>query len=133
MDKRVAGCAVAIVVHRSFLSYTAVVASVVTRPNGNVAVDEVWVSFDAVTMVNTYRVRALMEGSVIFGMSLAFYRGITTKGGAIEQDNCRGGGGWERHRAVLRSIGGQRGGARWRWRARGCRQLRRQSRMKYSL
>ena len=49
-------------------------------------------SFDAGTIVNSDRVRAQIEGSVIFGMSLALYGGITMKGGAIEQDNFRGGG-----------------------------------------
>ena len=36
--------------------------------------------------------RSQLEGAVIFGMSLALYGGITMKGGAIEQDNFRGGG-----------------------------------------
>ena len=49
-------------------------------------------SFDAGTVVNSDRVRAQMEGSVIFGMSLALYGGITMKDGAIEQDNFRDGG-----------------------------------------
>jgi isoquinoline 1-oxidoreductase beta subunit len=87
-DRRALGLAA----HRSFLSYAAVVASVVKRPNGTLAVDEVWLSFDAGTLVNSDRVRAQMEGAVIFGMSLAFYGGITMKGGAIEQRNFRGGG-----------------------------------------
>ena len=86
------GRALGLAAHRSFLSYTAVVASVVTRPNGTIAVDEVWVSFDGGTLVNTDRVHAQMEGSVVFGMSLALYGGITMKGGAVEQDNFRGGG-----------------------------------------
>jgi isoquinoline 1-oxidoreductase subunit beta len=91
-ERRKAGRALGLAAHRSFLSHTAVVASVVKRPNGTIAVDEVWVSFDAGTIVNTDRVRAQMEGSVIFGMSLAFYGAITMKGGAIEQNNFRGGG-----------------------------------------
>ena len=62
------------------------------RANGTFAVDEVWLAFDAGTVVNTDRVRAQMEGAVIFGMSLALYGGITMKGGAIEQENFRGGG-----------------------------------------
>jgi isoquinoline 1-oxidoreductase beta subunit len=78
--------------HRSFLSYTAVIASVVKRANGKLAVDEVWIAFDAGTIVNSDRVRSQLEGSVIFGMSLALYGGITMKNGAIEQDNFRGGG-----------------------------------------
>jgi len=87
-EKRALGLAA----HRSFLSYTAVVASVVKRPNGTLAVDEVWVAFDPGTIVNSDRVRAQLEGSVVFGMSLALYGGVTMKNGAIEQNNFRGGG-----------------------------------------
>jgi isoquinoline 1-oxidoreductase beta subunit len=86
------GRSLGLAAHRSFLSYTAVVASVVKRANGGLAVDEVWLSFDGGTIINSDRVRAQMEGSVIFGMSLALYGGITVKNGAIEQDNFRGGG-----------------------------------------
>ena len=121
--RQTGGRAFGLAAHRSFLSYTAVVASVVNRPNGSIAVDEVWVSFDAGTIVNTDRVRAQMEGSVIFGMSLAFYGAITMKGGAIEQDNFRGGG---RIVRMGRSTapdyggsGGQHGGTRRRWRTGG--------------
>lgn len=90
--RRQDGRSLGLAAHRSFLSYTAVVASVVKRSNGILAVDEVWLAFDAGTIVNSDRVRAQMEGSVIFGMSLALYGGITMKNGAIEQDNFRGGG-----------------------------------------
>lgn len=86
------GRALGLAAHRSFLSHTAVVASVAKRPNGKLAVDEVWLAFDPGTIVNADRVRAQLEGSVVFGMSLAFYGGITMKNGAIEQDNFRGGG-----------------------------------------
>ena len=87
------GRALGLAAHRSFLSYTAVVASVVKRPNGtHRASTRCGSSFDAGTVVNSDRVRAQMEGAVIFGMSLALYGGITMKGGAIEQDNFRGGG-----------------------------------------
>jgi isoquinoline 1-oxidoreductase subunit beta len=55
-------------------------------------VDEVWLACDAGIVVNNDRVRAQMEGAVIFGMSLALYGGVTMKNGAIEQDNFRGGG-----------------------------------------
>jgi isoquinoline 1-oxidoreductase beta subunit len=86
------GRALGLAAHRSFLSYTAVVASVVKNAAGKIAVDEVWLAFDAGTIVNLDRVRAQMEGSIIFGMSLALFGGITMKNGAIEQDNFRGGG-----------------------------------------
>lgn len=91
-ERRKDGRSLGLAAHRSFLSYTAVVASVVKRSNGTFAVDEVWLAFDAGTIVNSDRVRAQMEGAVIFGMSLALYGGITMKNGAIEQDNFRGGG-----------------------------------------
>jgi isoquinoline 1-oxidoreductase beta subunit len=84
--------ALGLAAHRSFLSYTAVVASVVKRANGTIGVEDVWMSFDAGTIVNSDRVRAQLEGAVIFGMSLALYGGITMKRGAIQQDNFRGGG-----------------------------------------
>jgi len=86
------GRSLGLAAHRSFLSYTAVVASLVKRANGTTAVDEVWVAFDPGTVVNSDRVRAQLEGSVVFGMSLALYGGVTMKNGAIEQDNFRGGG-----------------------------------------
>ena len=41
------------------------------------------------TVVNLDRVRAQMEGAVIFGMSIALYGAITAKGGAVEQTNFR--------------------------------------------
>ncbi|HEU4405365.1 MAG TPA: molybdopterin cofactor-binding domain-containing protein [Polyangiaceae bacterium] len=91
-ERRRDGRSLGLAAHRSFLSYTAVVASVVKGPGGKLAVDEVWVAFDAGTLVNPDRVRSQLEGSVIFGMSLALYGGITMKGGAVEQDNFRGGG-----------------------------------------
>src|SRR4051794_16165397 len=91
-QQRKDGRALGLAAHRSFLSYAAVVASVTKRSNGTVGVEDVWLSFDAGTLVNSDRVRAQLEGAVIFGMSLAFYGGITMKGGAVEQDNFRGGG-----------------------------------------
>jgi isoquinoline 1-oxidoreductase beta subunit len=86
------GRALGLAAHRSFVSYTAVVASVVKRASGALAVDEIWMAFDAGTIINSDRVRSQLEGAVIFGMSLALYGGITMKRGAIEQDNFRGGG-----------------------------------------
>jgi isoquinoline 1-oxidoreductase subunit beta len=91
-ERRKDGRSLGLAAHRSFLSYTAVVASVLKRPNGTFAVDEVWLAFDGGTLVNSDRVRAQMEGAVVFGMSLALYGGITMKNGAIEQENFRGGG-----------------------------------------
>ena len=99
-DERALGVAA----HRSFLSYAAAVVSVAKGPGGKIAVDEVWLSFDAGTVVNLDRVRSQMEGAIIFGMSLALFGGITMKSGAIEQSNFRGGGRIVRMGEVPRRI-----------------------------
>ncbi len=82
-DRR--GRALGLAAHRSFLTYTAAVVSVVKNVAGRIAVDEVWLAADAGTIVNTERARAQMEGAVIFGMSHALYGGATMKGGVTEQ------------------------------------------------
>jgi isoquinoline 1-oxidoreductase subunit beta len=81
------GRALGIAAHRSFLTYVAAVASVVRDSRGKIAVDEVWLAYDAGLVVNTERARSQMEGAVIFGMSHAFYGGATMKNGATEQSN----------------------------------------------
>lgn len=73
--------------HRSFLTYVAVVVSVVEKGPGKIAVDEAWLAADAGTVVNLERARSQMEGAVIFGMSHAFYGGATMKGGVTQQVN----------------------------------------------
>jgi isoquinoline 1-oxidoreductase beta subunit len=98
------GRALGLAVHRSFLSYAAAVVSVATGPSGKIAIDEVWLSFDAGTVVNLDRVRSQMEGAIIFAMSLALFGGITMKDGAIEQSNFRGGGRIVRMGEVPRRI-----------------------------
>ncbi|QSQ14554.1 xanthine dehydrogenase family protein molybdopterin-binding subunit [Myxococcus landrumensis] len=75
--------------HRSFLTYVGVVVSVKKDEAGKARVDEAWVVVDAGLVVNPDRVRSQMEGSVIFGMSLALYGSITMKGGATQQSNFR--------------------------------------------
>ena len=79
--------ALGIAAHRSFLTYVAVVASVVRDARGKVAVDEVWLAYDAGLVVNPERARSQMEGAVLFGMSHAFHGGATMKNGATEQGN----------------------------------------------
>jgi isoquinoline 1-oxidoreductase subunit beta len=88
-DRKKEGRALGLAAHRSFVSYTAVVASVVRDAAGKIRVDEAWIVADAGTVINPDRVRAQMEGSVIFGMSLALYGGVTMKGGMTEQSNFR--------------------------------------------
>jgi isoquinoline 1-oxidoreductase subunit beta len=86
-ERKQEGRALGLAAHRSFLSYVAVAISLVRRPDGKPAVDEAWVVIDAGTVINPDRARAQMEGSVIFGMSLAMYGAITMKGGVVEQSN----------------------------------------------
>ncbi len=83
------GRALGLAAHRSFVSYAAVVASVLRDAAGKLRVDEAWIVLDAGTIINPDRVRAQMEGSVIFGMSLALHGAITLKGGAVQQSNFR--------------------------------------------
>ena len=85
-DKR-AGRALGLAAHRSFLSYVAVVASATKNKAGKIYIDEVWVAIDAGIVINTDRVRAQMEGSVINGLSHLFYGGVTHKDGAVMQSN----------------------------------------------
>jgi isoquinoline 1-oxidoreductase beta subunit len=83
------GRSLGLAIHHSFLAYVAVVASVVKDTRGKVHVDEAWVVADAGTIVSPDRVTAMMEGAVIFGMSLALHGSITMKNGAVEQTNFR--------------------------------------------
>jgi len=86
-QRKANGRALGLAAHRSFLSYTAVVASVVHDAQGVLRVDEAWITIDAGKVMNLDRVRSQMEGSLIFGMSLALYGAITMKGGVVQQSN----------------------------------------------
>ena len=88
-ELRKAGRALGLAAHRSFLSYVAVVASVVLDPGGKVRVDEAWIVMDAGTIINRERVRSQMEGAVVFGISIALHGAITMRNGAVEQSNFR--------------------------------------------
>jgi isoquinoline 1-oxidoreductase beta subunit len=80
------GTGMGIAAWRSFLSYIAVVIKVST--NGNqVKIEDVHMAVDAGQLLNPDRVKSQMEGSLIFGASLAFYGEITAKDGIIEQGN----------------------------------------------
>lgn len=81
--------ALGVAVHRSFLTYVAVVASVAKDERGRLRVDEVWLVADPGVVVNPDRVRSQLEGAVVFGASLALFGAITMKNGATEQTNFR--------------------------------------------
>jgi len=84
-QRRADGRVLGLAAHRSFLTYVAVVASVVRNGDGQIAVDEAWVAADAGIVVNRERARSQMEGAVIFGMSHTFHGGATMKHGATVQ------------------------------------------------
>jgi len=80
------GHALGLAVHYSFLSYVACVAEV-SVVDDLVKVHKVFMVIDCGTPINRDTIVAQMQGSVIFGMSLAFYGRITAKNGAVEQSN----------------------------------------------
>ena len=86
---KASGRALGLAVHRSFLTYVAVVAEVTRNPRGELRVDEAWIAADAGTIINADRVKAQLEGAFIFGMSAALHGAITVKAGAVVQRNFR--------------------------------------------
>lgn len=73
-------------VHRSFLSYAAS-AIRVEIIDKKVSVLEVHIALDAGQIINPDRVRSQLEGSVIFGLSLALMGEIDIQGGAVQSSN----------------------------------------------
>ncbi|MCV6606392.1 MAG: molybdopterin-dependent oxidoreductase, partial [Porticoccaceae bacterium] len=71
---------------RSFVSYVAAAIKVEVQ-NDRVSVLEAHIAIDAGTVVNPDRVHAQLEGSVIFGLSLALMGNIEVKGGAVVPSN----------------------------------------------
>lgn len=80
------GHALGLAVHYSFFSYVASVVEV-SVINNELEVHNVYTVIDCGTAINKDSIVAQMEGSAIFGMSLAFYGKITAKDGSIEQSN----------------------------------------------
>ncbi len=76
-----------IAVHRSFLTYVAVVIEVAVDDQGQVSVPRVDMAVDCGLVVNPDRVRAQMEGAVIMGLSNTLYSNISIKRGEIQQSN----------------------------------------------
>jgi isoquinoline 1-oxidoreductase beta subunit len=86
-ERKGAGRSFGLAAHRSFVSYTAVVLSVVPDAQRKVRVDEAWISMDPGMVINQDRVRSQMEGAVVMGISNAMFGGITMKGGMTQQSN----------------------------------------------
>ncbi|WP_298493883.1 molybdopterin cofactor-binding domain-containing protein [uncultured Algibacter sp.] len=80
------GHAIGLAVHYSFYSHVAAAVEV-SVVDGKLKVHQVNIVIDCGTAINRDTIKAQMEGSAIFGMSLAFYGKITAKNGVIEQSN----------------------------------------------
>lgn len=78
---------VGVAVHRSFLGYTAVVVKVAVSPAGVVTVKDTYVALDCGLAVHPDRVKAQMEGAVVFGISLAKFGQITARNGRVMESN----------------------------------------------
>jgi len=76
-----------IAVHRSFLSYVAVVAHVAVGNDGQIIILRLDLAIDCGTVVNPDRVRAQLEGAAIMSIDNALYSHITVKNGSVEQSN----------------------------------------------
>jgi isoquinoline 1-oxidoreductase beta subunit len=81
------GRGLGIAAHRSFLSYAAIVADVSVSDRNEVTINEIFGVIDCGLAVNPDRVRAQMEGGIIYGLSYALLGEITVKNGAVVQNN----------------------------------------------
>lgn len=81
------GKAIGISVHRSFVSYVASAVEVEVSDNGLLSVPRAWMAVDCGLAVNPDRVKAQMEGAVVFAMSIALHGEITAENGKIMQSN----------------------------------------------
>jgi isoquinoline 1-oxidoreductase beta subunit len=85
--KGVKGRGLGIAAHRSFLSYVAIVADVTLNERNELTINEICGVIDCGLAVNPDRVRAQMQGGIIYGLSYALLGQITVKDGAVEQSN----------------------------------------------
>jgi isoquinoline 1-oxidoreductase beta subunit len=76
-----------IAVHRSFLSYVAVVARVAVDARGNVSVQRIDLAVDCGQVINPDRVIAQFEGAAIMGLGNTMFSALTFKNGRAEQTN----------------------------------------------
>jgi isoquinoline 1-oxidoreductase beta subunit len=84
------GHGLGVAAHRSFVSYTAVVVEAAIGADNKLAIPRVDIAFDCGAVVNPDRVRAQLEGAVVWGISLATQEEISFKAGRVEQTNFDG-------------------------------------------
>ena len=80
------GHGIGVAIHYSFYSYVATAVEV-SVTNNKVKVENVYTVLDCGMYVNKDAVINQLEGSAIFGMSIALFGKISTKDGAVEQSN----------------------------------------------
>jgi isoquinoline 1-oxidoreductase beta subunit len=85
--KNMKGRGLGIAVHRSFLSYVAIVADVSLNDRNEVTVNDIYGVIDCGLAVNQDRVMAQMEGGIVYGLSYTLLGEITVKDGAVVQNN----------------------------------------------
>ncbi|MDP1860659.1 MAG: molybdopterin-dependent oxidoreductase [Gemmatimonadaceae bacterium] len=78
-----------IAIHRSFLSYVAMVVEVEVLADGTVLVPRTTVAVDAGFVANPDRARSQMEGALIMAMSNTLYSEVTFAEGHVVQSNFR--------------------------------------------
>jgi isoquinoline 1-oxidoreductase beta subunit len=86
-DPAAPGRARGFAVHRSFLTYVAVVVEVSRASGGGPRLERAWVVADPGRIVNRDRVRAQLEGAVIFGATVALYGHVGLVDGRIAEGN----------------------------------------------
>ncbi|MFC4348130.1 molybdopterin cofactor-binding domain-containing protein [Kordiimonas lipolytica] len=84
------GRGMGISVHRSFVSYVACALEVEVSDAGELKVHNAWMAIDCGVAVNPDRVKAQMEGAVVFALSHALHGEITFENGAVVQSNFDG-------------------------------------------
>lgn len=77
---------IGIAIHYSFYSYVATAVEV-SMQNNSLQVENIWTTIDCGLALNKDNIKNQLEGAAIFGMSLALFGKITTKKGAVEQNN----------------------------------------------
>jgi isoquinoline 1-oxidoreductase beta subunit len=81
------GHGLGIAAHRSFVSYAAVVVEAAVGADGQLSIPRVDIAFDCGAVINPDRVRAQLEGAVLWGISLATQEEISFKAGRVVQSN----------------------------------------------
>jgi isoquinoline 1-oxidoreductase subunit beta len=78
-----------IAIHKSFLSYVAMVVEVDVQPDGTVLVPKATVAVDAGFIANPDRAKSQMEGALIMAMSNTLYSEVSFAQGKVVQSNYR--------------------------------------------